>query len=91
MSIQWGRVLLAAFLMELVLFAIAIPLFLSGAETGTMAILGRPRIEGCWRRRRWNGPGAASERNESSHRRPLIHRGPVPGLISARKIATICL
>ena len=30
MSIQWGRVLLAAFLMELILFAIAIPLFLSG-------------------------------------------------------------
>jgi hypothetical protein len=30
MSIQWGRVLLAAFLMELVLFAIAVPLFLSG-------------------------------------------------------------
>ncbi len=31
MSIQWGRVLLAAFLMELILFAIAVPLFLSGA------------------------------------------------------------
>jgi hypothetical protein len=31
MSIQWGRVFLAAFLMELALFAIAIPLFLSGA------------------------------------------------------------
>jgi hypothetical protein len=31
MSIQWGRVLLAAFLMELALFAIAVPLFLSGA------------------------------------------------------------
>jgi hypothetical protein len=31
MSIQWGRVVLAAFLMELVLFAIAAPLFLSGA------------------------------------------------------------
>jgi len=30
MSIQWGRVLLAAFLMEVVLFAIAIPLFLGG-------------------------------------------------------------
>jgi hypothetical protein len=30
MSIQWGRVLLAAFLMEVVLFAVAIPLFLSG-------------------------------------------------------------
>ena len=32
MSIKWGRVLLAAFLMELVLFAIAIPLNLSGAR-----------------------------------------------------------
>ena len=31
MSIQWGRVLLAAFLMELVLIAIAVPLTLSGA------------------------------------------------------------
>ena len=31
MSIQWGRVLLAAFLMEVILFAIAIPLFLGGA------------------------------------------------------------
>jgi hypothetical protein len=30
MSIQWGRVLLAAFLMELVLFAIAVPLNLRG-------------------------------------------------------------
>lgn len=32
MSIQWGRVVLAAFLMELVLFAIAVPLNLSGAR-----------------------------------------------------------
>ena len=31
MSIQWGRILLAAFLMELILFAIATPLYLSGA------------------------------------------------------------
>jgi hypothetical protein len=30
MSIQWGRVFLAAFVMELVLFAIAVPLFLAG-------------------------------------------------------------
>jgi hypothetical protein len=30
MSIQWGRILVAAFLMELVLFAIAVPLNLSG-------------------------------------------------------------
>jgi hypothetical protein len=32
MSIQWGRILLAAFLMELVLFAIAVPLNMSGAR-----------------------------------------------------------
>jgi len=32
MSIQWGRVLLAAFLMEVVLFAIAVPLTLNGAR-----------------------------------------------------------
>jgi len=30
MSIQWGRILLIAFLMELALFAIAVPLNLSG-------------------------------------------------------------
>ena len=36
MSIQWGRVLLAAFLMELVLFAIAIPLDMNGARRGTL-------------------------------------------------------
>src|SRR5690348_7433602 len=30
MSIQWGRVLLAALLMEIILFAVAIPLFLGG-------------------------------------------------------------
>jgi hypothetical protein len=32
MGIQWGRVLLAGFLMELVLIAMAIPLTLAGAE-----------------------------------------------------------
>ena len=31
MSIQWGRIILAAFLMEVVLVGIAVPLFLSGA------------------------------------------------------------
>jgi hypothetical protein len=30
MSIQWGRVLLAAFLMEVILVATAVPLFLGG-------------------------------------------------------------
>jgi hypothetical protein len=31
MSIHWGRVLLAAFVMEVILFAIAIPLYVGGA------------------------------------------------------------
>jgi hypothetical protein len=31
MSIQWGRVVLAAFLMEVILIAVAVPLFMSGA------------------------------------------------------------
>jgi hypothetical protein len=30
MSMQWGRVVLAAFLMEIILVAIAVPLFMSG-------------------------------------------------------------
>ena len=39
MSIQWGRVLLAAFLMELVLVAIAIPLTLSGASGALVYVI----------------------------------------------------
>jgi hypothetical protein len=31
MAIQWGRVLFAAFLMEVILIGIAVPLFMSGA------------------------------------------------------------
>ncbi len=42
MSIQWGRILLAAFLMELVLFAFAIPLTLSGARR--VALYGVPPL-----------------------------------------------
>jgi len=42
MSIQWGRVLLAAFLMELVLFAFAIPLTLNGARR--VALYGVPPL-----------------------------------------------
>ena len=30
MTIQWGRIILAAFIMEVALFAIAVPLFMSG-------------------------------------------------------------
>src|SRR6266478_3277439 len=39
MSIQWGRVLLAAFLMEVVLIAIAVPLFLGGAGRALVYVI----------------------------------------------------
>jgi hypothetical protein len=39
MSIQWGRVLLAAFVMELILFAIAVPLNLTGRSRVTLYVI----------------------------------------------------
>ena len=39
MSLQWGRVLHVAFLMELVLFAIAIPLTLTGARRVSLYVV----------------------------------------------------
>jgi hypothetical protein len=39
MSIQWGRVLLAAFLMEVVLIAIAVPLSLGGAGRALVYVI----------------------------------------------------
>jgi hypothetical protein len=39
MSIQWGRVVLAAFVMEVVLIAIAVPLFLSGAGRALVYVI----------------------------------------------------
>jgi hypothetical protein len=39
MSIQWGRVLLAAFLMEVVLIAIAVPLSLIGAGSTLVYVI----------------------------------------------------
>jgi hypothetical protein len=61
MSIQWGRVLLAAFLMELVLFAIAIPLNLSGARR--VALYGVPpaALIATFAITMWLGRGIASK------------------------------
>ncbi len=39
MSIQWGRVLLAAFLMEVVLIAVAVPLSLGGAGRALVYVI----------------------------------------------------
>ena len=39
MSIQWGRVVLVAFVMELVLFAIAVPLTMSGARRVSLYVV----------------------------------------------------
>ncbi len=39
MSVRWGRIVLAAFLMELVLIAIAVPLNLSGAARVNLYVI----------------------------------------------------
>ena len=39
MSIQWGRVLVAAFLMEVVLIAVAVPLSLGGAGRALVHVI----------------------------------------------------
>jgi hypothetical protein len=61
MSIQWGRVLLAAFLMELVLFAIAIPLFLSGAGRVLVYVVPPAALVATYAITVWLGRGITSK------------------------------
>lgn len=60
MSIQWGRVLLAAFLMELVLFAIAIPLDLNGARRVALYVVPPAALIVTFAITVWLGRGIAS-------------------------------
>ena len=60
MSIQWGRVVLAAFVMELVLFAIAIPLFLSGAELALVWVVPPAALIATFAATVWVGRGITS-------------------------------
>ena len=60
MSIQWGRVLLAAFLMELVLFAIAIPLYLNGAGRVLVYVVPPAALIATFGITVWLGRGIAS-------------------------------
>jgi hypothetical protein len=61
MSIQWGRVLLAAFLMELVLFAIAVPLTLSGAVRVPLYVVPPAALVATFAITVWLGRGIASK------------------------------
>lgn len=61
MSIQWGRILLAAFLMELVLFAIAIPLTLSGARRVALYAVPPAALIATYAFTIWLGRGIASK------------------------------
>jgi hypothetical protein len=61
MSIQWGRILLAAFLMELVLFAIAIPLSLSGERQVALYIVPPAALAATYAITLWLGRGIASK------------------------------
>jgi hypothetical protein len=61
MSIQWGRVLLAAFLMELVLFAIAIPLDLNGARRVALYVVPPAALLATFAITVWLGRGIGSK------------------------------
>jgi zinc transporter ZupT len=67
MSIQWGRVLLAAFLMELVLIAIAIPLTLSGAGGALVYVIPPASFAATFAITVWLGRRFTS--------RPVLHGG----------------
>jgi len=61
MSIQWGRVLLAAFLMELVLFAIAVPLNLTGAREVALYVVPPAALIATFAFTMWLGRGIVSK------------------------------
>jgi hypothetical protein len=61
MSIQWGRILLAAFLMELVLFAIAVPLNLSGKGRVALYVVPPMALIATFAITMWLGRGISSK------------------------------
>jgi hypothetical protein len=61
MSIQWGRVLLAAFLMELVLFALAVPLNMSGARRVALYVVPPVALVATFVFTMWVGRGMVSK------------------------------
>jgi hypothetical protein len=61
MSIQWGRVLLAAFLMELILFAIAVPLDLRGEHQVALYVVPPVALIATFAVTVWLGRGIASK------------------------------
>jgi hypothetical protein len=61
MSLQWGRILLAAFLMELVLFAIAVPLTMHGARQVALYTVPPAALVATYLFTVWLGRGIASK------------------------------
>jgi hypothetical protein len=61
MSIKWGRIVLIAFLMELVLFAIAVPLNLSGARRVALYVVPPAALVATYAFTIWLGRGIASK------------------------------
>lgn len=60
MSLQWGRILLAAFLMELVLFAIAIPLNMHGKRQVALYVIPPIALVATYALTIWIGRGIRS-------------------------------
>ena len=61
MSIQWGRILLAALLMELVVFVIAIPLNRGGARNVALYVVPPAAFIATFACTMWLGRGIASK------------------------------
>lgn len=61
MSIKWGRIVLIAFLMELVLFAIAVPLNLSGARRVALYVVPPAALVATYAFTIWLGRGIPSK------------------------------
>jgi hypothetical protein len=72
MSIQWGRVLFVAFLMELVLFAIAVPLNLRGERQVALYVVPPVALIATFALTVWLGRGIASK---------LVFHGALIGIV----------
>jgi hypothetical protein len=59
--------------------------------TGAVAIPSRPHTEGCWRRRRWNGAGAASDGYELAGERRFLRKAATWTRVSLFCMGTGCI
>jgi hypothetical protein len=82
MSIRWGRILLAAFLMELVLLAIAIPLNMRGERQIALYVIPPAALIVTYAFTVWLGKGIASK---------LVLHGALIGVAGTREAGAMAI